>query len=77
MPYDPRRARFSQPIPTRVREDVAAQPVEREPSTFDRLTDAEKKKLDAGWRPTYAQLRQQAVREALVRGTPALAENSE
>ncbi len=43
--YSTSEDRFSQPITTRVREDVEAQPVEREPSTFDNLTAAEKKKL--------------------------------
>lgn len=43
--YSTSEDRFSQPMTTRVREDVEAQPVEREPSTFDNLTAAEKKKL--------------------------------
>jgi len=43
--YSTSEDRFSQPITTRVREDVAAQPVEPEPSVYDRLTDAEKQQL--------------------------------
>ena len=43
--YSTSKDRFSQPITARVREDVAAQPVEQEPSVYARLTDAEKQQL--------------------------------
>ena len=47
--YSTSEDRFSQPMTTRVREDVEAQPVVRKPSTYDNLTDAEKKKLHDEW----------------------------
>ena len=47
--YDTSKDRFSQPITREVQEDVATQPVVREPSTFDNLTDAEKKQLRDEW----------------------------